>query len=421
MRRTFKIINDPVHGFINIPEGLIQEIIQHPYFQRLKEIKQLGLTNLVYPGACHSRLNHALGAMHLMKEAIVVLRSKGIVLSDSDEEQAMAAILLHDVGHGPFSHALENNIVKGISHEEISLALMEEMNREMGGRLDGAIEIFTGKHPLKFLHQLVSSQLDVDRLDYLRRDSFFSGVAEGMIGHERIIKMMTVYNNNLVIEEKGIYSIEKFLISRRLMYWQVYLHKTVIAAEQLLIEILRRARELVSEGVSLPGSPPLMFFLANTFCLDSFKKSDVLLNFTQLDDTDVMSAIKQWQFASDKTLSLLCKMLTERKLPRITLSTVPFDDKAVEEAVLKTVAETGTDTPAVKYFVKTGEVQNRGYDINEEDIKILSKSGEINDIFNISDMISAKAFSQITKKYFLCTPKTLPNNGIVSPNHSRPS
>ncbi len=419
MRRTFKIINDPVHGFINIPEGLILEIIQHPYFQRLKDIKQLGLTNLVYPGACHSRLNHALGAMHLMKEAIGVLRSKGTEISDFDEEQAMAAILLHDVGHGPFSHALENNIVKGISHEEISLALMEEMNREKGDRLQAAIDIFTGKHPLKFLHQLVSSQLDVDRLDYLRRDSFFSGVAEGMIGHERIIKMMAVHNNNLVIEEKGIYSIEKFLISRRLMYWQVYLHKTVIAAEQLLIEILRRARELISQGATLPGSPPLIFFLSNTFCLESFCKNDILSKFTQLDDTDVMSAIKQWQFAGDKILSMLCKMLTERKLPRIILSPEPFEEMAFKEALLKTVSETEIDNSTVKYFVKTGEVQNRGYDINEDDIKILSKSGEINDIFNISDMLSAKAFSQITKKYFLCTPKTLSNNGIISPKYSR--
>lgn len=387
MRKTYKIINDPVHGFINIPEGLILDIIQHPYFQRLKDIKQLGLTNFVYPGACHSRLSHALGAMHLMKEAIGVLRSKDITISDHDEEQAMAAILLHDIGHGPFSHALENNIIKGISHEEISLALMHEMNNEMGGRLSGAIDIFTGTHSKKFLHQLVSSQLDVDRLDYLRRDSFFSGVAEGMIGHERIIKMMTVHNNDLVIEEKGIYSIEKFLISRRLMYWQVYLHKTVIAAEQLLIELLIRARELVAAGEILPGSPPLLFFLANTFCGDSLLNKDVLSRFTRLDDSDVMCAIKQWQFAEDKTLSSLCTMLVHRKLPRIILSATPFD---------------GTTFVGI-----TGEVQNKGYDTNEEDIKILSKNGEINDIYKISDMLSAKAFSQITKKYFLCTPKTL--------------
>ncbi|PKP36632.1 MAG: phosphohydrolase [Bacteroidetes bacterium HGW-Bacteroidetes-14] len=405
MIKQYKIINDPVHGFINIPQGLILDIIQHPYFQRLKDIRQLGLTNLVYPGACHSRLNHALGAMHLMKEAINSIRSKGTFISDEDELQAMAAILLHDVGHGPFSHALENNILQGVSHEEITLALMREMNQQMGGRLGGAIEIFTGKHKQRFLHQLVSSQLDVDRLDYLRRDSFFSGVAEGMIGHERIIKMMTVHENDLVIEEKGIYSVEKFLISRRLMYWQVYLHKTVIAAEQLLIEILHRARELSLNNIILPGSPSLLFFLRNSIAASSLTSSDVLHKFTGLDDTDVMSAIKQWQYCEDKVLSLLCKMLTERKLPKIVLSAEPFDGTTFENVRNETAAR-GMEWEIIPYFVKTGEVENRGYDRNEEDIKILSKEGGIRDIYIVSDMLSARAFSQITKKYFLCTPKT---------------
>lgn len=405
MIKQYKIINDPVHGFINIPQGLILDIIQHPYFQRLKDIRQLGLTNLVYPGACHSRLNHALGAMHLMKEAINSIRSKGTFISDEDELQAMAAILLHDVGHGPFSHALENNILQGVSHEEITLALMREMNQQMGGRLGGSIEIFTGKHKQRFLHQLVSSQLDVDRLDYLRRDSFFSGVAEGMIGHERIIKMMTVHENDLVIEEKGIYSVEKFLISRRLMYWQVYLHKTVIAAEQLLIEILHRARELSLNNIILPGSPSLLFFLRNSIAASSLTSSDVLQKFTGLDDTDVMSAIKQWQYCEDKVLSLLCKMLTERKLPKIVLSAEPFDGTTFENVKRETAAR-GMEWEIIPYFVKTGEVENRGYDRNEEDIKILSKEGGIRDIYLVSDMLSARAFSQITKKYFLCTPKT---------------
>lgn len=405
MIKQYKIINDPVHGFINIPQDLILDIIQHPYFQRLKDIRQLGLTNLVYPGACHSRLNHALGAMHLMKEAINSIRSKGTFISDEDELQAMAAILLHDVGHGPFSHALENNILQGVSHEEITLALMREMNKQMGGRLGGAIEIFTGKHKQRFLHQLVSSQLDVDRLDYLRRDSFFSGVAEGMIGHERIIKMMTVHENDLVIEEKGIYSVEKFLISRRLMYWQVYLHKTVIAAEQLLIEILHRARELSLNNIILPGSPSLLFFLRNSIAASSLTSSDVLQKFTGLDDTDVMSAIKQWQYCEDKVLSLLCKMLTERKLPKIVLSAEPFDGTTFENVKRETAAR-GMEWEIIPYFVKTGEVENRGYDRNEEDIKILSKEGGIRDIYIVSDMLSARAFSQITKKYFLCTPKT---------------
>jgi len=405
MIKQYKIINDPVHGFINIPQGLILDIIQHPYFQRLKDIRQLGLTNLVYPGACHSRLNHALGAMHLMKEAINSIRSKGTFITEEDELQAMAAILLHDVGHGPFSHALENNILQGVSHEEITLALMRDMNQQMGGRLDGAIEIFTGKHRQRFLHQLVSSQLDVDRLDYLRRDSFFSGVAEGMIGHERIIKMMTVHENDLVIEEKGIYSVEKFLISRRLMYWQVYLHKTVIAAEQLLIEILHRARELSVNNTNLPGSPSLLFFLRNSIAASSLTCKDVLQKFTGLDDTDVMSAIKQWQYCEDKVLSLLCKMLTERKLPKIVLSADPFDGTTFENVRSETAAR-GMEWEIIPYFVKTGEVENRGYDRNEEDIKILSKDGGIRDIYLVSDMLSARAFSQITKKYFLCTPKT---------------
>ncbi|NCB97483.1 MAG: HD domain-containing protein, partial [Bacteroidia bacterium] len=277
-----KIINDPVHGFINIPSGLIQEIIEHPYFQRLRDIKQLGMTNLVYPGATHSRLIHAIGAMHLMKEAIVTLRSKGVEIDSSEEEASMCAMLLHDIGHGPFSHTLEHNILRGISHEEISLAMMRQINREKEGRLEKTIQIFEDGYPKHFLHQLVSSQLDVDRLDYLRRDSFFSGVAEGMIGHERIIKMLNVHENSLVVEEKGIYSVEKFLISRRLMYWQVYLHKTVIAAEQLLIQILIRAGELVNNSVDLPGSPAIIYFMKNTFSREDLNNKALLDKFALL-------------------------------------------------------------------------------------------------------------------------------------------
>lgn len=405
MIQQYKIINDPVHGFINIPSGVILEIIQHPQFQRLKEIKQLGLTYLVYPGACHTRLSHALGAMHLMNEAINALRTKGVNIDEVEQEQAMVAILLHDIGHGPFSHALENNILQGVSHEEITLALMNMINLEMGGRISMAIEIFTGRYSKRFLHQLVSSQLDVDRLDYLRRDSFFSGVAEGMIGHERIIKMMTVKDNNLVIEEKGIYSVEKFLISRRLMYWQVYLHKTVIAAEQLLVEILKRARELKLASVNLPGSPALLFFLERSideFCINS---SEVLDIFGRLDDSDVMSAIKQWCAIEDAVLSKLCKMLVERRLPKIELSQDPFDGTTFENQIREFERINNLSRDFSQYFVKTGEVQNRGYDRGEENIRILSKSGETWDIYEISDMLSAKAFSQITKKHFLCTPK----------------
>lgn len=405
MIKQYKIINDPVHGFINIPGGVILEIIQHPLFQRLKEIKQLGLTNLVYPGACHTRLNHALGAMHLMSEAVNNLRLKGVDITEDEQEQAMAAILLHDVGHGPFSHALENVILTGLSHEEITLILMERINIEMGGRISMAIEIFKGEYKKKFLHQLVSSQLDVDRLDYLRRDSFFSGVAEGMIGHERIIKMMTVKNDNLVIEEKGIYSVEKFLISRRLMYWQVYLHKTVIAAEQLIVEILRRAREIKSSGVEIPGSPALLYFMERSIDKSSVRDKDVMDMFARLDDSDVMSAIKQWSLSNDSVLSVLCRMLVERRLPRIQLSDTPYDGITFEAVKRELIDKSGLSQREASYFVKTGEVQNKGYDRGEENIRILSKGGDEGDIYEISDMLSAKAFSQITKKYFLCTPK----------------
>lgn len=386
-----KIINDPVHGFINIPSGLIQEIIEHPYFQRLRDIKQLGMTNLVYPGATHSRLIHAIGAMHLMKEAIVTLRSKGVEIDSSEEEASMCAMLLHDIGHGPFSHTLEHNILRGISHEEISLAMMRQINREKEGRLEKTIQIFEDRYPKHFLHQLVSSQLDVDRLDYLRRDSFFSGVAEGMIGHERIIKMLNVHDNSLVVEEKGIYSVEKFLISRRLMYWQVYLHKTVIAAEQLLIQILIRAGELVNDSVDLPGSPAIIYFMKNTFSREDLNNKALLDKFALLDDNDFISAIKQWQSSNDKILSSLCRDLTMRRLPKIVLSSEPVEYEGSDEN---------------GYLARSGEVVNSGYDIKGEYIGILSKDGIVRNIYDISDMLSARAFSQVTKKYFLCIAKS---------------
>jgi len=390
MINNYKIINDPVHGFINIPSGLIQEIIEHPYFQRLRDIRQLGMTNLVYPGATHSRLIHALGAMHLMKEAIITLRGKGIYIDSAEEEASLCAMLLHDIGHGPFSHALENNILTGISHEEISLSMMKSINIEKNGALKMTIEIFEDRYYKHFLHQLVSSQLDVDRLDYLKRDSFFSGVAEGMIGLERIIKMLNVHENSLVVEEKGIYSVEKFLISRRLMYWQVYLHKTVIAAEQLLIQILRRAKVLIMEGISLPGSPVISYFMRNTFSEKDLENKELLDKFALLDDTDFMSAIKQWQFVDDSILSMLCKNLTTRRLPKIVLSSEPIG---------------AGNNYKNDYFTQTGEVLNSGYDIKGEYIGILSKDGEVRNIYDISDMLSAKAFSQVTKKYFICTAK----------------
>jgi len=405
MITSYKIINDPVHGFINIPKGIVSDIVAHPYFQRLRDIKQLGLTNLVYPGATHSRLSHALGAMHLMRDAVAVLRSKGIEITQAEEEAESAAMLLHDIGHGPFSHALENNIIVGVSHEEISLELMKKIDKDSGGALAMAVSIFEGRYQKHFLHQLVSGQLDVDRLDYLKRDSFFSGVAEGMIGLERIIKMLSVKDNRLVVELKGIYSIEKFLISRRLMYWQVYLHKTVVAAEQLLISILRRARYLAVNGHSLAGSPAICYFLVRDFTPQTFGREEVLEMFTRLDDTDVMSAIKQWQFSDDPTLSLLCRMLTERRLPKLKLLNSPIENPEYEKGC-KTIRDHFKNVISeeeLSYFICTGEVINRGYDSAEGEIEILSENGEVNDVYYISDMLSAKAFSQITKKYFLCT------------------
>ena len=396
MITNFKIINDPVHGFINIPPGLISDIIAHPYFQRLRDIKQLGLTNLVYPGATHSRLSHALGAMHLMREAVSTLRIKNFEISAEEEEAAMSAMLLHDIGHGPFSHALENVIV-GVSHEEISLALMEHMNLEFDGRLNMAISIFKGDYHKPFLHQLVSGQLDVDRLDYLKRDSFFSGVAEGMIGLERIIKMLTVYENSLAVEMKGLYSVEKFLISRRLMYWQVYLHKTVVGAEQLLISILKRARLLTGNGVELPGTPALIYFLGKEFTQESFKSRENLTLFTQLDDTDIMSAIKQWQRSKDTILSSLCRMLTERRLPKMQMSSTPADDN-----YRQAISKFGGTAQDASYFICKGELLNKGYDSKAGEILVISKDGVAGDVYDASDMLSAKAFSEITKKYFLC-------------------
>ncbi len=388
MIQTGKIINDPVHGFITIPQGLILSLTQHSFFQRLRDIKQLGLTNLVYPGATHTRLSHALGAMHLMNEAIMALVAKGAEISEKEKEAAMAAILLHDIGHGPFSHALEEKIVKNYSHEELSLIIMESLNKEFGGALSVAISIFKGEYHKRFLHQLVSSQLDVDRLDYLKRDSFFSGVAEGMIGLERIIKMMAVSDNDLVVEQKGIYSIEKFLISRRLMYWQVYFHKTVLAAEQLLVEIINRARELVNKKYKLAGAPSLIWFLDDS---NSNEKdtSVILKHFVSLDDSDVLSAIKMWQTCGDQKLEKYSQMLVKRNLPQVILADIPFTSQI----------------PGNEKLISYGEVQNKGYDSVSEEIKILTKLGAVHDIYDISDMLSAKAFSQITKKYFLCTSK----------------
>lgn len=397
-----KIINDPVHGFITIPGGLILDLLANPVIQRLREIKQLGMTNLVYPGATHTRLSHTLGAMYLMNEAVVTLRSKEIEVSDQEQEAVMAAILMHDIGHSPFSHALEEVLVEGVSHETISLELMKKLNRQLGGKLDMAIEIFRDNYSKHFLHQLVSGQLDVDRLDYLTRDSFFSGVAEGVIGEERIIKTLNVHKNNLVVEQKGAYSVEKFLMSRRHMYWQVYLHKTVIAASNLLVMILKRAKELMNNGHNLPGSKSLLWML--TFKPEKENLNDEFLNnFIRIDDSDIISALKDWQNYDDKVLAKLCEMLVDRNLPKIEISETPFAKEYVErELSLFMKKYKYFNAKESDYFVNSSTVENRAYKAGNEEIGVLFKDGSVKDIYLVSDVLNSRAFSQITKKYFLC-------------------
>jgi HD superfamily phosphohydrolase len=360
-----KILNDPVHGFINLPSGLISKLIGHIYVQRLRNIKQLGLTYLVYPGACHNRFQHALGAMHLMCQAIEVLRLKGHNITDEEAEAAMCAILLHDLGHGPFSHVLEYNIVN-VKHEKLSKLMMSQLNKELNGKLDLAISIFDDKYNRHFLHHLVSSQLDVDRMDYLRRDSFFSGVVEGMIGVERIIKMLDIVDDTIVVEAKGIYSVEKFLISRHLMYWQVYLHKTVISAEQLMIQILRRAKYVRQKGEALFASPALDFFLKNDVSFDDFMQAGENNNvpleyFINISDCDIESAIKVWTHSTDKILSTLCRMLVSRSLYRTELSVCEFDKKIIDRISAETIEVFDLQPDELSYFVILGEVSNKEY------------------------------------------------------------
>lgn len=405
-----KIINDPVHGFINIPANLAYELIAHPYMQRLRNIKQAGLTYLVYPGACHNRFQHALGAMHLMTQAIEALQSKGHEISDEEKEAAQCAILLHDIGHGPFSHTLEHSIVESIDHEELSLLLMNDLNKQLNGRLNMALQIFTDTYPKRFLHQLVSSQLDVDRLDYLSRDSFFSGVAEGMIGLERIIKMLNISDGELVVEAKAIYSIEKFLISRHLMYWQVYLHKTVISAEQLLTKILQRAKELSRKGEDLFASPSLNFFLHKTINIGEFKNADNLADsplehFAQLTDSDVDCAISVWAKHSDRILSELCQSLLSRKLFRVEMSNNPFDEGRVKEKQQEVRQNLKLSEEDVTYFVTHTDVSNKAYAKSDNPIKILYNNGDLKDVTEVSDILRSVAFSDITRKYILCYPK----------------
>ncbi|UKT63502.1 HD domain-containing protein [Pedobacter mucosus] len=401
-----KIINDPVYGFISIPSELVYDVISHPYFQRLRYIKQLGMTHLVYPGALHTRFHHALGAMHLMGLAINLLRSKGHTITEGEEEAANLAILLHDIGHGPFSHALEHSLVSGIQHEAISAKLMQELNVHFGGKLTHAIEIFNGSYPKKFLNQLISGQLDLDRMDYLNRDSFFTGVSEGVISFDRIIKMFNVFDDNLVIEEKGIYSIEKFLIARRLMYWQVYLHKTVIAGEMLLVKILERAKYLSAAGENLFAAPSLSYFLKNDINESNFfLQQQNLEHFTNLDDQDIYAAVKVWVKHPDKILASLCKMLTSRNLYKVEMSNEIANVDRIEFLQKAIINLLNIETEEARYFVFTDKIQNRAYNAGVGNIKILMKNNDIVDIAKASDLSNLESLQKTVEKYILCYPR----------------
>lgn len=403
-----KIINDPVYGFITIPSELVFDLIQHRYVQRLRYIKQLGMTHLVYPGALHTRFHHAIGAMHLMGLAVETIRSKGQAISYEEEEAVTIAMLLHDIGHGPFSHALEHTIVEGISHEHISKLLIDNLNREFDGRLTMALDIFNKRYHKKFLHQLVSGQLDIDRLDYLNRDSFFTGVSEGVISFDRIIKMLDVVDDQLVVEEKGIYSIEKFLIARRLMYWQVYLHKTVIAAEQMLVKILERAKELSGEGRKLFASPCFAYFLNNSISKEEFRNDPQNLErFTKLDDNDIFTSIKVWAEDDDLILATLCRHLIERNLYQVEITNDPPSIERINDLAERATNEFEIVEDDTSYFVFTDTIKNNAYSVGDGSIKILMKDSTIQDITTASDNSNLEALARTVQKYILCYLKEL--------------
>jgi len=403
-----KIINDPVYGFIKIPFDLLYDLIEHPYFQRLRRIRQLGLTHLVYPGATHTRFQHALGAMHLMTSAVDTIQSKGHTISVQESEAVHAAILLHDIGHGPFSHVLENSLVENVPHESLSQLFMNSLNKEMDNRLDMALKVFNNSYPKMFLHQLVSSQLDMDRLDYLKRDSFFSGVSEGNIGSDRIIKMLTINNDQLVVEAKGIYSIEKFLVARRLMYWQVYLHKTVIVAERMLVNILKRAKEITLSGDEPFSTQHLKFFLNQKLTYDDFQlHPEVLRNFALLDDDDIMSSIKTWTYHTDPILSTLSKDFLARKLYRIEIQKDPFESAKVNKICHQVEKQLNLPPEEVNnYFVFTDTIENNAYSMNDERIKIQHNNNELKDIADASDMFNLSVLGKTDRKHYLCYPKS---------------
>lgn len=402
MKAKGKIINDPVYGFLRFPEPEIMKLIEHPWFQRLRNIKQMGMAHLVYPGAVHTRFHHSLGACHLMEKALDELKIKGIQLTDEDHLAARMAILLHDIGHGPFSHALEHSLVEGISHETISHLIMKRMDEEMGGLLSDATRIFDHSYPRRYLHQLVSSQLDVDRMDYLNRDSFYTGVSEGVIGYDRILQMLTVRNGELMVEEKGVHSVEKFIIARRLMYWQVYLHKTVLGAEELLLNILNRAKELAQNGKELFASPALHYFLYKRLTATDFEKDPSHLDrFCQLDDYDILTSIKVWQEHKDKILSMLCKMLINRNLYKVILSS-----DGIEELIIEKKAEIQKKLDVadneLHYFVSSGITSNSTYNAEDERIQIAMKNGEIKDISEIDNPVVNQALARPVHKKYLC-------------------
>ncbi len=401
-----KLFNDPVYGFVSIAYETVFDLIEHPYFQRLRNIKQLGLTHLVYPGALHTRFHHALGAMHLMGIALETLKNKGVAITEEEAEAVTIAILLHDIGHGPFSHALESCIVPGVEHEALSVLIMHRLNKTFNGKLSLAIAIFENKYEKKFLHQLVSSQLDMDRLDYLNRDSFYTGVSEGVIGFDRILKMLHVVNDELVVEEKGIYSIEKFLISRRLMYWQVYLHKTVIAAEQLLVKIFQRAKAIANNGVPLFASPSFNLLLANKISTEAFYENELYLDaFMKLDDSDLFSAIKVWAEHEDAILAKLCKLLIDRKLFTIEMQNEAFTQKSIQAHKDKLTISFPLTSEEQDYFVFSGKITNNAYNMEVGKINILTKSKGLIDIADASDNLNLSALSKTVEKYFICYPK----------------
>ena len=401
-----KILNDPIYGFITIPNPLLFDLMQHPYFQRLRRISQMGLSYLVYPGAHHTRFHHALGCMHIMQKAIEVLRFKGISISEDESNALLIAILLHDIGHGPFSHAMEHSIVENVNHEAISLLFMNKLNEEFDGKLDLAIQIFKGEYPRKFMLQLISSQLDMDRMDYLKRDSFYTGVAEGNINSDRLIQMMSVVDDTLVIEEKGIYSVEKFLMARRLMYWQAYLHKTSLVAELILTKVLKRGKELTLKGIDLPCSESLKYFMNNKVEAVDFDNL-ILDKFSQLDDFDIISALKSWQNNDDFILSSLSKMIINRDLLKIKFNSEKFSKEEIANYIDLFSQANGISNQDAAYFVFKGKIKNQAYSIVAEPIRILKKDKTIEDVMLASDQLNLKALSKPVTKYYICFPKQL--------------